>query len=141
VEKSSVAEDPHPALPRTRLLLVEDEPLLRSTLERTLVFLGYEVESVEGGVAAQAALACGRFDLLLTDVSLGDAVDGFQLAVWARDRLPGLPVVLISGLALSTPPQALLDDAAVWMLPKPFSVVALKAILRRALAATRGDSV
>jgi hypothetical protein len=50
-------------------------------------------------------------------------------------------VVLISGLALSTPPQALLDDAAVWMLPKPFSVVALKAILRRALAATRGDSV
>ena len=136
-----MAEDPHPALPRSNVLLVEDEPLLRSTLQRTLEFYGYEVESVEGGMAAQAALACGGFDLLLTDVSLGGAVDGFQLAFWARDRLPGLPMVLISGLALSAPPRALLDDAAVWMLPKPFSAVRLMAILRDALVATRWETV
>ena len=149
-----MAEDQYPALtPRLpprheveaslsrgqrRVLLVEDEPHLRSTLARALALHGYGVEAVEGSVAAQAALACGGIDLLLTDVLLGGALDGFQLAFWARDRLPRLPMVLISGLALSFPPQALLDDAAVWMLPKPFSAAGLMAILRNALALTHG---
>jgi len=135
-----VPEAPHPALPRTCVLLVEDEPQLSCTLKRTLAFHGYAVESVENGAAAQAALASGGIDLLLTDIALAGSSDGFQLAFWARDRLPGLPMVLIGGVALSAPPQSLLDDAAVWMLPKPFSAIELMAILNRALSATHGAS-
>jgi DNA-binding NtrC family response regulator len=121
---------------RRRVLLVDDEPQLRSTLERILSFRGFEVEPADSAEAAQAAIARGGIDLLLTDVSLGGAMDGFQLAFWARDRLPRLPMVLISGLALSAPPPALQNDAAVWMLPKPFSAHDLIATLHNALQAT-----
>jgi DNA-binding response OmpR family regulator len=152
-----VAEDPYPPVPRSRtppreaeasllpgrhrVLLVDDEPQLRSTLERTLIFHCFEVQTADCGEAAQAALMNGGIDLLLTDVSLGGAMDGFQLAFWARDRLPCLPMVLISGLALFAPPLALKADAAVWLLPKPFSAIDLIAILRNALLATSGATV
>ena len=135
-----MAEIPYPTVPpgRRRVLLVDDEPQLRSTLARMLSFRGFEVEPVASGEAAQTAIARGGIDLLLTDVSLGGPIDGFQLAFWARDRLPGLPMVLMSGMALSEPPLALQNDAAVWMLPKPFSAHDLIAILHSALVAT-GD--
>lgn len=117
-----------------RVLLVEDQPSLRATLERALRLYRYDVKSVENGRQAQDNLAAGRVDVLLTDVSLPGEIDGFALAGWARGFWPRLPIVLISGLALYNPPGALLADPLVCMLPKPFTMAALMGALAELLA-------
>ena len=105
-----------------RLLLVEDDPLLRMTLAEVLGEAGFAVleaedaESALGLLAAHADLA-----LLLTDINLPGA-DGFALARAARRLRPGLPVVYASGRLTEPDPRRALPDAP--FLAKPFSVAA-----------------
>ncbi len=112
-----------PPAPR-RILLVEDEELVRMTTADALAELGFEVLE-----ASTAAGAMGRLspppDLLLTDYGLPDQ-DGLALARLMRERLPSLPVVLSSGQ--STAPAG----DVVW-LPKPYDVEALREAVAAAL--------
>ncbi len=77
--------------------MVEDEPLLASTLVEVLIDEGYEVEQVGDATAAEAAVLAGRFDLILLDHTLPGAVTG--LALLERWRRAGRQevVVLTSG--------------------------------------------
>jgi DNA-binding NtrC family response regulator len=111
------------------VLLVEDQPSLRTTLERALRLHRYDVKSVESGRQAQDSFAARPVDVLLTDVSLAGQIDGFALAAWARALRPRLPIVLISGLALDDPPDAMVADPLVRMLAKPFTMAALMGAL------------
>jgi CheY-like chemotaxis protein len=95
-----------PATPSTatqeHVLLVEDEAPLRDNLTRQLGQMGYRVTALEGGPAALAALDEGlRPDVLLSDVIMPGGISGPRLATLAREKLPGLPVLLMSGYALS----------------------------------------
>ena len=118
---------------KNRVLLVEDQPALRNTLERALRLHRYVVSSVESGDEAKRSLARDQADILLSDVSLGVSINGFELALWARGLWPPLPIVLISGLALYDPPANLVTDPYVRMLAKPFTVAALMAALAELL--------
>ncbi len=80
------------------ILLVEDREAVRRVAQRFLVRRGYrvlEADSAEQALA-MADTHAGAFDLLLTDVVLG-GMDGYELALTLRSRLPGLRVVLMSG--------------------------------------------
>jgi DNA-binding NtrC family response regulator len=57
---------------------------------------GYDTVSCERFLDAKGLLATSRPDLLLTDVRLG-AYNGLQLAIFARERHPGLPVIVLTG--------------------------------------------
>ena len=107
--------------PQRRVLLVDDEELVRMTTADALAELGFDVIEAATGAAALARLQPPP-DLLLTDLGLPDQ-DGLSLALEIRRRLPGMPVVVASGQ--NEPP----DMDVVW-LPKPYDV----ADLRRALA-------
>jgi CheY-like chemotaxis protein len=98
------------------------------------------VDVVDNAADAQIRFRDQPPDLLLSDVTLPGAIDGFQLARWARDRHATLPIVLTSGLALSDPPPDLVADPYVRMLAKPFSVSALMAVLAEAQAAAAAPS-
>jgi DNA-binding response OmpR family regulator len=112
-----------------RVLLVEDQGALRSTLERALRFHGYDVVPVAGAWQGQDVLVREQIDILLTDVALGGDQDGFALAGWARERRPGLPVVLMSGMDMLSPPASGFSDKGMRLLAKPFAVAALMAAL------------
>lgn len=116
------------------VLLVEDEPSLRTTLERALRLHRYDVTSFANGKKAQESFAAGRVDILLTDVSLSGEINGFALASWAREWCPRLPIALISGLELYNPPATIVADPLVRMLPKPFTMAALMSVLAELLA-------
>lgn len=111
------------------VLLVEDQPSLRTTLERALRLQGYVVISAESGPQAQAIFATRHVGLLLTDVALSGEFNGFRLAEWVRGYRPALPIILISGLALYDPPAWLTTDPHVRMLPKPFTLATLMGAL------------
>ena len=110
-----------------RVLLVEDEMLVRMTTADLLADLGYEV--IEAGTAAEGLAALERGpDLLLTDLGLPD-MDGMALAAAARERLPDLRIIIASGR--DVPPA----DGYV-VLDKPYD----QAAMRRALDAALGRS-
>jgi signal transduction histidine kinase/DNA-binding response OmpR family regulator len=84
------------ARPR-RVLLVEDEVVLRMSVSDMLVRLGCLVAGVGSGEQALDLLGRGQsFDLLLTDLGL-PGMSGEELAARARQQFPGLPVVIASG--------------------------------------------
>ena len=122
---------PEPAPTQEHVLLVEDEAPLRARLAQQLGRMGYRVTALEDGPAALAALDQGlRPDLLLSDVIMPGGISGPRLAALARERLPGLRVLLMSGYALSEEDQ---DAAGEAMMAKPCDPATLLARLHGAL--------
>jgi CheY-like chemotaxis protein len=83
--------------PRT-ILIVEDEFLIRMMLAETLQDEGFEV--AEAGTAADAiALLHDKSEiaLLITDLTLPGSMDGMELARWARQFRPELPIIYVTG--------------------------------------------
>lgn len=86
-----------------RVLLAEDELLVRATAEEDLKDLGFEVVAASSGDEAVLLIERGeRFDLLVTDIRMPGAIDGWALARRARAALPAIRVVYVSGFAGDT---------------------------------------
>jgi CheY-like chemotaxis protein len=82
-----------------RILLVEDEMLVRELAFEDLSDAGHEVTTAGTGDEALAILRGGKgFDVLFTDIRMPGAVDGWQLAAEAKRIVPGLKVVYATGL-------------------------------------------
>jgi len=115
-----------------RILLVEDEPGVRSFARTTLTRHGYHVIDTESGEEALARVYADtpHLDLLLADVMLA-GMDGGQLARQLRRRYPYLPVILMSGYADPNVRKGLPDTCDV--LEKPFTAHTLLCRVRDAL--------
>jgi CheY-like chemotaxis protein len=78
------------------VLVVEDEVLLRLSIAAYLRDCGYQV--IEAADAEEAMLVLKQpdldIDVLLTDIEMPGAMDGFGLAQWTRANRPGLDVIL-----------------------------------------------
>ena len=85
----------------TRILLAEDDQVMREYLTRALERAGYAVTAVDRGTAAIPLLESERFDLLLTDIVMPE-MDGIELARRAGEMVPGLRVMFITGFAAVT---------------------------------------
>ena len=84
---------------RERILLVDDEAIVRETAADLLADLGLEVTEADGPAAALALLDDGlRFDALVTDY-LMPGMNGGELIIEARRRQPGLPALVVTGYA------------------------------------------
>lgn len=108
-------------LERRRVLLVEDEFLMRQALMTSLVDVGIEVE--EAGSAAQALarlrLAERRIDAAIIDIGLPDR-KGDLLAAELRTLYPDLPIVITSGYDTATLQRRFEGDALICFLGKPY---------------------
>jgi len=104
-----------------RILVAEDDALVRGMLERMLRELGYEVHTARNGQEALAIAegSAGAFDLVVTDVRM-PRMNGPELGRRLEQRWPGIPVLYISGYDVesSTGPEAAHRGAA--FMRKPF---------------------
>ena len=81
-----------------KVLVVEDEFLVRFTLAEALSDEGFQVLEADTGDAALPILhGHGDISLLLTDIQLPGTMNGHVLAAKARERLPDLPVIFVTG--------------------------------------------
>jgi signal transduction histidine kinase/CheY-like chemotaxis protein len=123
-----------PAAGIGRILLVEDEFVIRLLAAQMLEERGYEVLDAAGPIEALELAMSDACDLLVTDVVM-PGMNGRELAQRIRERVPELHVVYISGYS----PGAVLDggrlDPAEFFLQKPFTAAELGAIVREALDA------
>jgi len=121
---------------RDRILVVDDEPALRRTLERALGSMGYDVVSVGDPHLVYELLDAAEYDLVVLDIHMPQ-MSGDTLAIALLRRWPKLVgrVLLMSG-----DPWALRAD---WpeelrrcpLLVKPFTLDGLAALVRTTLAA------
>ncbi|MGZ3308227.1 MAG: ATP-binding protein, partial [Xanthobacteraceae bacterium] len=111
-----------------RLLLVEDNPEIAAATQLALESLGCTVKLFGSADEARAWLerADQLPDAVLSDISMPGSIDGIGLARYLREQYPELPVALMTGYA-----ERLADAEALQLrvLPKPFDVTALKAVL------------
>lgn len=84
-----------------RILLAEDDQVMREYLTRALERSGYAVVAVDRGTAALPLIEAEPFDLLLTDIVMPE-MDGIELAQRAGEVAPGLRVMFITGFAAVT---------------------------------------
>jgi DNA-binding response OmpR family regulator len=118
-----------------RILIVEDEFLIRATLVEVLQDEGYEVVAAESGEEALEVMrADGGIALMMTDMNLAGAMDGVTLASASRGLRGGLPVIFMTGRPDRVPP---LDPAIEAMVSKPYTGTEIIAAIGRLLATAR----
>lgn len=113
-----------------RVLLVEDDPLIRMSTEDQLADCGCQVVAVRDGEQALAALARQQFDVLFSDARL-PSMSGLELIAKAQQGWPALGVILASGYGDFA--GVLPADSQVVTLPKPYSQEGIRAALARAM--------
>ena len=104
------------------ILVVEDEPAVRTLAVRILEARGYRVQAAPDGAAAMELWRQhgGGFNLLLTDLVMPGGVSGAQLAEQLRAEQPQLRVVYMSGYPGETAGRGLILQNGVNFLQKPF---------------------
>lgn len=95
---------------RFRVLIVDDDALLRMSLLQTLTHAGYDARSVHGGQAALSEIDRETPDLLLSDLNM-PGFSGFELLSVVRRRFPAVNVIAMSGAYFGdgVPPGVLAD--------------------------------
>jgi CheY-like chemotaxis protein len=123
---------------RTQILVVDDEADQLETLCRGLFLLGLECVPARCAAEALERLAGAdgaRVDLLLTDLTM-PGWSGAELVERARATRPGLPVLVITGLALS-PEVTAMRARGIPILRKPFTPDQLGLAIEAALTASQ----
>jgi two-component system cell cycle sensor histidine kinase/response regulator CckA len=116
------------------VLLVEDEPMVRTVAERALARQGYTVLTANNGEEALEIIGRGDpISLLISDVVM-PVMDGPTMVREARKLRPELPVLFMSGYAEEQLRKSISIDQVAF-LPKPFSVLELAEAARKILAA------
>lgn len=117
-----------------KILVAEDDAVIRELVVRSLNEDGHELTVAIDGAAALDALNRhnGKFDLLLTDVKMPD-VDGIALALAAGRDHPDIAIMLMTGFADQRERTHELDALVHDVIAKPFSVDQIKGAVREAL--------
>ncbi len=128
---------PGAMVPCMQLLLVEDDPAMQATLQRSLARRGMEVTALGDGRAALAQWASRPPDAVVLDLSL-PGLDGLQVLQQARASGLRTPVLLLTARGTVGDRVLGLNAGADDYLPKPFDLDELEARLR-ALVRRLGD--
>jgi CheY-like chemotaxis protein len=93
-----------------RVLLVDDEPLVRNLISRYLVAAGYVVRVAVDGLDAIGKLRAGPLDLIISDLKM-PRMSGVELLNIVRKRFPQIPVIAFSAVAADEMPEGVAADA------------------------------
>jgi two-component system response regulator MprA len=124
-----------------RILVVDDDPMVATTIERVLLPEGYQVDIALGGLAALSRVKERRPDLVVLDVMM-PGVDGLEVCRRLRGE-DNLPILLLTARSGTADRVRGLDTGADDYLVKPFAYAELlarvRALLRRATPAGRAE--
>jgi len=119
-------QDPASARRGMRILLVDDDELIRLSLPAMLQALGHEVHTEEGGLEALASLEAGlEVDLVILDLTM-PGLSGAETLPRMLALRPGLPVLLSTGYADQEIKHLMADRPNVGVIWKPFSLDELR---------------
>lgn len=106
-----------------KILVADDDDLVRKLLNEFLNSFGYDVHCVSDGEEAMMAIEKDRYSLLITDYEM-PRINGIELTKKARNLMPSMPIIGISGL--HTCRKEFLTAGATIFMEKPITLNILK---------------
>jgi CheY-like chemotaxis protein len=113
-----------------RILLIDDNTIVRDMLVDLVGSLGYRADSAGSGEEALALFDRRRYGMVLTDL-LMPGMSGWDVLAALRQRDAHIPVVIVTGSPVVGDPRA--SQPGVAVLKKPVDVTALDAMIKRML--------
>lgn len=104
-----------------KILIVDDEPPIRSLLMSLLSSSGHKCETADNGREALDRLGQGPFDAVITDVVMPE-MDGITLTQEISNKYPDLPVMVMTGFGDEYWAQKAISAGAREFIKKPFSI-------------------
>jgi CheY-like chemotaxis protein len=124
-----------------RVLVIDDQPHVRTALSIALRARGFEVVEAEDAPSSLRQFKSSHFDLAIVDVYM-PGIDGIKLIKILREHAPGLSVIAMSGVMLNGTDTTALDFipdlpgvSRIACLKKPFSSADLAHAVEKAMAA------
>jgi DNA-binding NtrC family response regulator len=121
----------------SQILIVEDDKVARELLDEILRREGHTVEALASGDEAITRAGKRDYDLVISDVRLGDSASGFDVLASFQQRAAETPVILITAFGDVTGAMAAIQKGAYDYVSKPFNVGELTLTVSRALERTR----
>jgi CheY-like chemotaxis protein len=119
--------------PRRRVLIVDDDHLVRDALRFALEDAGYDVWAVAHGADALAVLESQAVDIVLSDIFM-PGMNGFELLKQIRQRRPDVPVILVTGFGnIEMARGQALKEGATDFITKPYNVSEIPILIERNL--------
>ncbi len=128
-----------PIISGKKILVVDDEPMIRETVRDVLQSYGCDVTIAEDGDKAVDQIRFTEFDLVLSDIKM-PCRNGYEVFAAAKDANPDTPVILMTGFGYD-PNHSIVRarrEGLTAVLFKPFKVDQLLGEIRAALHATTG---
>jgi GAF domain-containing protein/CheY-like chemotaxis protein/anti-sigma regulatory factor (Ser/Thr protein kinase) len=116
---SDVARASAPGPASVRVLVIDDEPFVRETLEEILRLQQHDVVVADDGLSGLARFREGAFDLVMTDLAM-PGMSGWQVAQAVKTARPQVPVVLVTGWGVEVQADDLKRHGVDRVLTKPF---------------------
>jgi two-component system, NtrC family, nitrogen regulation response regulator NtrX len=120
-------------MPKSRILVIDDESAIRDSLKMTLEYEGYEFVGAATGQEGLALVEREAPDLVLLDVKM-PGMDGIEVLERLRSMNDALPVVVVSGHGTISTAVEATKKGAFDFIEKPFASERVLVILRNALA-------
>lgn len=117
---------------KNKVLLIEDDDIMRVTIEDFLKTRGYAVSSHNNGTSGLKALNKGKYSLVITDVKLPD-MSGFEILKAIKNKGLNLQVIIITGFGTIKDAVDAIKLGAFDYITKPFSLDELDVIMTKAL--------
>ncbi len=118
------------------ILIVEDNTAHAEAIEEGLVRLGHHCEVVADGAVAIERLASHRFDIVVTDLMLGQGPDGLAVLAAANEKSPDTKVILVTAHSSVATCRSALQQGAFDYIEKPLNLEELRAVISRAAEVT-----
>jgi len=114
-----------------KVLVIDDEAIVRISSKRTLAPEGYEVKLAESGKEGIEILGNETFDLILLDLKMPD-MDGIEVLKVIMERWPGTKVIIVTGYSTVETAVQALRLGAYNHIEKPFTPDSLLTAVREA---------
>ena len=138
-EPESIREKEEPVVP-ARILVVDDDAMMRSVLTDILIQSGCHVDEVSSGREGVELFSHDEYDMVLTDLGLDD-MSGWDVAKKIKERSPDTPVVLITGWGMQLSEDENRTRGVDFVVSKPFKLEELRGVINSAMSLREGKGI
>ncbi len=115
-----------------RILIVDDEKVIREGVSRALSGRGYTVEKAESGERGIEMIKQSGFDIVLLDLMM-PGIDGFGVLDWIKEHEPQIQVIVVTGFATVSKAVTAMKQGAFDFVGKPFTPDYIRIVVERAV--------
>ncbi len=118
---------------RPKILVIDDEAIVRISCKKCLIPEGYEVDAATNGAEGLKLTETNRYNLILTDLKMPD-MDGMEFLMRIRETQPKAKVIMITGYSTAEHAEEATMLGAYDYIEKPFTPDTLIAAVKKALS-------